>query len=164
MNISRKAAKNAKKNNLLNSFNRRYRQVMMSLCFLAGLAMAGGVWAQTQADSGRAGMTVDSRLRGNDTGGRGNDTGGVKSQGSPAGASRDEGELIELEEVQIHGEIAQPNVAITVSRAEPLFREITLERTPSEAMSDIDLSGLREGMPGPEKINDWKELVNRPRR
>jgi hypothetical protein len=79
---------------------------------------------------------------------------------SPGGA----GELIELEEVQIHGEIALPNVAITVARAEPQFREITLEHTPAEGLSDLDLSGLRDGTPPPDKIRNWKEMVKRPRR
>jgi hypothetical protein len=78
--------------------------------------------------------------------------------------SQGEGELIELEDVQIKGEIAQPNVAITVARAEPQFREITLEHTPAEGLSDLDLSGLRDGTPPPEKIRNWKEMVKRPRR
>jgi len=75
-----------------------------------------------------------------------------------------EGELIELEEVQIHGEMQEPNVAITVARAKPQFREVALERTVSEGLNDLDLSGLKEGTPPPEKIRDWKELVKRPRR
>ncbi len=80
---------------------------------------------------------------------------------SPANA--DEGELIELEEIQIHGEIAQPNVAITVSRAEPQFREIALERTPAEGMNDLDLSGLRTSIPPAARITDWNEMLQRPR-
>jgi hypothetical protein len=82
----------------------------------------------------------------------------------PSQVARGEGELIELEAVQIHGEIAQPNVAITVARAKPLFREITLERTPAEALSELELSGLKEGTPPPDRIRHWKELVNRRRR
>jgi hypothetical protein len=83
----------------------------------------------------------------------------IKSQ-----VSREEGELIQLEDVQIKGEIAQPNVAITVARAEPKFREITLEHTPAEGLNDLDLSGLRDGTPPPDKIRNWKEMVKRPRR
>jgi hypothetical protein len=75
----------------------------------------------------------------------------------------DEGELIELEEVQIHGEIALPNVTITVSRQEPQFKRITLERTPAEGLNDLDLSGLRDGLPPAPRINDWKIIINRPR-
>lgn len=74
----------------------------------------------------------------------------------------DEGELIELEAVEIQGEIAQPNVAITVSRAEPLFRELTLERTTAEGLNDLDLA---EQILAPQaaRISDWMELLEKPR-
>ena len=77
--------------------------------------------------------------------------------------TRDEGDLIELDDVQIHGEIAQPNVAITISRAEPQFRKITLEHVASEGLTDLDLSGLRGSIPPAERIRNWKEILNRPR-
>lgn len=77
--------------------------------------------------------------------------------------SQDEGTLIELDDVQIHGEIAQPNVAITVSRAEPLFRKIALEHVASAGLTDLDLSGLRGNLPPAERIKNWKEMLNRPR-
>jgi len=78
--------------------------------------------------------------------------------------SPDEGELIELDDVQIHGEIAQPNVAITISRAEPQFRKITLEHVGSDGLTDLDLSGLRGGSVLPaQRIKNWKEILNRPR-
>ena len=75
----------------------------------------------------------------------------------------EEGELIELDDVQIHGEIAQPNVAITVSRAEPLFRKITLEHVSPEGLTDLDLSELRGPIPPAQRIKNWKEILNRPR-
>ncbi len=81
----------------------------------------------------------------------------------PAYNSRDEGELIELEEVQIHGEIAQPNVAITVARQEPMFREIALERTPAEGLTNVDLSGLSMQTPPIVRMRDWREILQRPR-
>jgi hypothetical protein len=77
--------------------------------------------------------------------------------------SRDEGELIQLEDVQIHGEIAQPNVLITVSRAQPQFRELTLEHTGSEGMSGFDLSGLKNSIPPAQRLKNWKEMLNKPR-
>jgi len=78
--------------------------------------------------------------------------------------SPEEGELIELDDVQIHGEIAQPNVAITISRAEPQFRQITLEHVESAGLPDLDLSGLRGGVvPPAQRIRNWKEILNRPR-
>lgn len=81
----------------------------------------------------------------------------------PVYNSRDEGELIELEEVQIHGEIAQPNVAITVARQEPMFREIALERTPAEGLTNVDLSGINTKTPPIVKMRDWREILKRPR-
>jgi hypothetical protein len=86
-----------------------------------------------------------------------------RSSPPPAYNSRDEGELIELEEVQIHGEIAQPNVAITVARQEPMFREIALERTPAEGLTNVDLSGLSMKTPPIVKMRDWREMLERPR-
>ncbi|HEX7344767.1 MAG TPA: hypothetical protein VF398_10900 [bacterium] len=79
--------------------------------------------------------------------------------------SQDEGTLIELDDVQIHGEIAQPNVAITVSRAEPLFRKIALEHVAAAGMTDLDLFRLggRGNLPPAERIKNWKEMLNRPR-
>lgn len=83
----------------------------------------------------------------------------------PAGtpSARDEGKLIELEDMLIKGEIAQPNVAITVSRADPQFREITLQHTPTEGLNDLDLSGLRTQIPPAARIHNWDELLKRPR-
>jgi len=78
-------------------------------------------------------------------------------------SARDEGELIELEEVQIHGEIAQPNVAITVARAEPMFREITLEHTAAEGITDLDFSGLRTQIPPVARLKNWEEILKRSR-
>jgi len=77
--------------------------------------------------------------------------------------AEDEGELIELEEVQIEGEIAQPNVIITVARQEPQFREISLERTPAEGLTNLDLTA--GGMEALEamKIEDWIKMLKRPR-
>ena len=74
--------------------------------------------------------------------------------------SRDEGELIELEAVEIEGEIALPHVAITVSRQEPLFREISLRRTPPQGLTDlgIELQTLEAA-----KIVNWSEILERPR-
>ena len=83
--------------------------------------------------------------------------------GRPVYDSRDEGELIQLEDVQIHGEIAQPNVLITVSRAQPQFRELALEHTGSEGMSGFDLSGLKNSIPPAERLKNWKEMLNKPR-
>ncbi|RJP75411.1 MAG: hypothetical protein C4524_11880 [Candidatus Zixiibacteriota bacterium] len=74
-----------------------------------------------------------------------------------------EGELIELEAVEIHGEIAQPNVAITVSRAEPQFREIDLERTPAETMTDLDLTAPADGATPVARIREWEEMLKKPR-
>ena len=98
---------------------------------------------------------------------------GPSADGSPPPASArplwrthtsaEEGELIELDDVQIHGEIAQPNVAITISRAEPQFRKLTLEHIESEGLTDLDLSGLRGAIPPAERIRNWKEILNRPR-
>jgi len=75
----------------------------------------------------------------------------------------EEGELIELEAVQIHGEIAQPNVAITVARAQPQFREITLERTLVEGLTDLDFTKLVTETPEAARIEDWTELLERIR-
>ncbi len=74
-----------------------------------------------------------------------------------------EGELIELDAVQIEGEIAQPNVTITVSRQEPIFREIALERTPPEALTDIDLTAQEDKILKAAKIVNWSEMLERPR-
>lgn len=74
--------------------------------------------------------------------------------------SLDEGELIELEAVEIEGEIALPQVAITVARQEPLFREISLRRTPPQGLTDlgIELQTLEAA-----KIVNWSEILERPR-
>lgn len=73
-------------------------------------------------------------------------------------------EVIELEAVQIEGEIAQPNVAITVARQEPLFKEITLERTPSESLIDLDITLQGIEVLRVVKIEDWKEILEKPRK
>jgi hypothetical protein len=118
----------------------------VTACLAAGIVLSAPGLAQqtvpTESDSTRA----------------------IKSQVATPPESGGPGELIELEDVQIKGEIAQPNVAITVARAEPQFRKITLEHTPAEGLSDLDLSGLRDGTPRPDKIRNWKEMVKRPRR
>ncbi len=77
--------------------------------------------------------------------------------------AEDEGELIELEEVQIEGEIAQPNVTITVARQEPQFREISLERTPAEGLTDLDLTAAEMEALEAMKIEDWIKILKRPR-
>jgi hypothetical protein len=74
-----------------------------------------------------------------------------------------EGEIIELSEIRIEGEIALPNVVITVSRREPGFREITLERTPAEELTDFgfraeDLDALKA-----IKVENWSEMLDKPR-
>ncbi len=74
-----------------------------------------------------------------------------------------EGELIELESIQIEGEIAQPNVTITVARQEPLFRELALERTPPEELTDPYFTTEESGLPTPAKIVNWSEMLERPR-
>ncbi|TKJ42202.1 hypothetical protein CEE37_00560 [candidate division LCP-89 bacterium B3_LCP] len=75
----------------------------------------------------------------------------------------EEGELIELDAVQIEGEIAQPNVTITVSRQEPMFRQIGLERTPVEGLIDLDIR--EQGIKALEvvRIENWGEILDRPR-
>lgn len=87
------------------------------------------------------------------------DSSAVKKQQEDWG----DAEVIELEAVQIEGEIAQPNVAITVSRQEPLFKEITLEKTPSESLIDFDIILRGIGTLKPVKIEDWKEILERTR-
>lgn len=74
-----------------------------------------------------------------------------------------EGELIELESVRIEGEIAQPNVVITVARQEPVFREITLEWTPAEELTDFGITPQSLDAFKAIKIKDWSEMLNKPR-
>jgi hypothetical protein len=73
------------------------------------------------------------------------------------------GEVIELDAVQIEGEIAQPNVTITVARQEPLFRELTLERTPAQGLMDLEITAPDETAIEAAKIQDWSEMLERPR-
>jgi hypothetical protein len=124
----------------------RYGALIWVACLAVGLALTAPGMAQTRAKS-KVSSPADST-----------------KNAIPSRISQGEGELIQLEDVQIKGEIAQPNVAITVSRAEPRFKEITLEHTAAEGLSDLDLSGLREGTPPPDKIRNWKEMVKRARR
>ena len=73
------------------------------------------------------------------------------------------GEVIELDAVQIEGEIAQPNVTITVARQEPLFRELALERTPAQGLMDLEMTTPDEAAIRAAKIEDWSEMLDRPR-
>jgi len=74
-----------------------------------------------------------------------------------------EGELIELDEVQIEGEIVQPNVIITVSRQEPQFKEIALEHTPAEGLGVFDVTLPEAESFRAVKLRDWSEILARPR-
>ncbi|MBU0517917.1 hypothetical protein KJ564_03140 [bacterium] len=74
-----------------------------------------------------------------------------------------EGELIELDAVQIEGEIVQPNVIITVSRQEPQFKEIALERTPAEGLGVFDVTLPEAESFRAMKLRDWSEILARPR-
>lgn len=78
-------------------------------------------------------------------------------------STADEGELIELESVQIEGEIAQPHVSITVSRQEPRFREISLRRTPADGVLGMEYTEESILTSEATKIKNLSQMLNRPR-
>ncbi len=80
-----------------------------------------------------------------------------------ASADWGEGEIIELSEVRIEGEIALPNVTITISRREPVFREITLERTPAEELTDFGFRAGDQDAFRAIKVENWSEMLDKPR-
>ncbi len=77
--------------------------------------------------------------------------------------SRAECELIELDAVQIEGEIAQPNVTITVARQNPIFRKIALEPTSPQGLTDFDFTAEDEELLKAARIVNWSEMLVRPR-
>jgi hypothetical protein len=75
----------------------------------------------------------------------------------------DEGVLIDLGEVQIRGEIAQPNVLVSHSRQKPMFREISLRRTPTEGLTNLDITAQDSKSSAAARIKNWNEMLERPR-
>jgi hypothetical protein len=145
--------------------------LVVLLVVAVALAACPG-WSQTPADSGGpslpTGQSVSGRTQAGMTESDGRTASGTSARARPAPSSRsaswgDEGELIQLEDMLIKGEIAQPNVAITVSRAEPIFREMDLEPNGGEGMGNLDLSGLKGNVPPLERMAGWREMLKRPR-
>ncbi|MCX6641316.1 MAG: hypothetical protein NTW14_12705 [bacterium] len=75
----------------------------------------------------------------------------------------DEGVLIDLGEVQIEGEIAQPNVVISHARQKPQFRELSLKRTPTEGLTNLDITAQDAKSLAAARIKNWTEILDRPR-
>ncbi|MFH1861409.1 MAG: hypothetical protein ABH878_01235 [bacterium] len=74
-----------------------------------------------------------------------------------------DGGLIELDAVQIEGEIAQPNVAITVARQLPQFESIALQPTLLQGLSSIGATNDIFAVPEAQAINDWRSIIEQPR-
>ena len=77
--------------------------------------------------------------------------------------NQDDGALIELDEVEIIGEIAQPNVNFAVARQESELKDIMLHPTLTEGLTGADILNEFFVIPDAAKIEDWAELLNRPR-
>lgn len=112
------------------------------------------VWGQETASRNVGGSTQSVPARA--------DSSSALRQGPTGGG--DAGEIIELDVVQIEGEIAQPNVTITVARQEPQFKQITLERTLAEGLGNLDISAQGEESLKAAKIHDWSDILERPRK